>query len=64
MKKKKYKEFFSPFLKENIDFCNGKPCYDKKSAMSAKNKRFKEDHIKLRIYHCDECNHWHLTSKL
>jgi len=48
----------------NNDFCNGKKCYDKKSALTAKNKRFKDSHIKLRIYQCDICNQWHLTSKL
>ncbi len=41
--------------------CNGKVCYDKKGAMTAKNKRWEEDHIALRIYQC-EGSHWHLTS--
>ena len=42
------------------DRCN-KMAYDKKGAISAKNKRYKEDHIKLREYHCGKCNAWHLT---
>jgi len=45
------------------DYCNGKPVYDKKSAVTARNKRWKEDHIKLRIYPCFQCNGWHLTSQ-
>jgi len=36
-----------------------KPSYDKKGALSAANKRYQQDHIKLRIYQCG--NHWHLT---
>lgn len=48
-----------------MKYCkSGKPQYDKKSAVSAKNKRFKTNHTELRVYHCDECNHWHLTSQL
>lgn len=46
-----------------IEYCNGKPIYDKKGAQTAKNKRMKQDHVKLRIYHCTYCNGWHLTSK-
>lgn len=44
-------------------YCNGKKGYDKKGAMSSKNKRFKEDHIPLRIYKCEKCVYWHLTSQ-
>lgn len=51
--------------------CNGKICFDKKSAESARNKRLKPKRRdrrrntpeQLRIYHCQICNHWHLTSK-
>ena len=42
----------------------GKVCYDKKTAITAANKRFKDDHKKLRIYECPDCGYWHLTSKL
>ena len=42
----------------------GKPMYDKKTAVTAKNKRWREDHIKLREYHCPDCNWWHLTSRV
>jgi hypothetical protein len=41
----------------------GKPCYDKKTAVTAKNKRYKQDHVVLRIYNCENCNCWHLTSQ-
>ena len=49
-----------------IDFCpiQGKPCYDKKGAITAKNARMKNDHMKLREYHCDDCNCWHLSKSL
>lgn len=40
-------------------YCGDKRIYDKKGAITAKNKRFKEDHIVLRVYPCH--NHWHLT---
>ncbi len=43
--------------------CNGKHCYDKKTAQTARNKRFKEDHVALRIYFHDKCGLWHLTSE-
>ena len=43
-------------------YLSDKPCYDKKGAQTAKNKRWKEDHIELRIYPCK--GHWHLTSKI
>lgn len=48
-----------------INHCpeTGKPCYDKKTAVTAKNQRWDEDHIKLRIYPCPHCRAWHLTSK-
>lgn len=38
-----------------------KMSYDKKGAITAKNKRYHEDHIKLREYYCGRCNAWHLT---
>lgn len=43
--------------------CRGKVIYDKKGATTAKNKRFHDDHIALRIYPCEVGNHWHLTSQ-
>ena len=47
-----------------IKYCQwcGKPCYDKRSAQSAVNKRMKESGVRLRIYQCG--NHWHLTHLL
>lgn len=40
---------------------SGKVSYDKKGAVSARNKRWHEDHIELRVYQCPDCNWWHLT---
>lgn len=40
----------------------GKKAYDKKGAITARNIRYKQDHILLRIYPCKE--HWHLTKLL
>lgn len=39
----------------------GKVCYDKKTAVTAANKRYKDDHTKLRVYECLDCSYWHLT---
>lgn len=49
---------------DGIKICpkTGKYSYDKKGAISAMNKRYKKDHIKLRCYPCKD--HWHLTHKL
>ena len=50
-------------MKLPIEYCTtGKVKFDKRGAQTARNKRFEEAHIKLRIYHCPECNWWHLTS--
>ena len=43
-------------------YCSGKRAYDKRGAITAVNNRFREDHVRLRIYPCH--NHWHLTSEL
>lgn len=45
--------------------CNGKPCYDKRTAETARNRRLRGQKAPdyLRIYHCPKCNHWHLTSR-
>lgn len=48
-----------------IERCvTGKPSYDKKTAITAKNKRWNDSRVKLRIYHCEKCNYWHLTSSV
>lgn len=53
------------FLRTSITRCKtGKPCFDKKSAITAKNKREKESHQKLRVYQCPDCGGWHLTSQV
>ena len=41
---------------------DNKRCYDKKGAITARNKRYEEDRVKLRIYPCHD--HWHLTKIL
>jgi len=51
-------------MSSDIEYCNGKKCYDKKGAVSASNKRFQEDHQRLRIYECERGCHWHLTKQL
>jgi len=51
--------------------CNGKKCFSKRDAETARNKRLKPKRHQrrhntpdsLRIYHCQTCNGWHLTSK-
>lgn len=48
-----------------IERCiSGKPIYDKKGAQTAKNRRMKTGHVKLRIYECSLCTGWHLTSRV
>lgn len=42
--------------------CFGKHAYDKKGAITASNRRYAEDHQRLRIYPCGD--HWHLTKQL
>lgn len=46
----------------DVRYCQGKPMYDKRGATSAANKRYHQDHIRLRIY--QHGNHWHLTKQL
>lgn len=47
-----------------VKYCMGKVKYDKKGAMTVKNKRWDEDHVHLRIYPCPVCHGWHLTSQV
>lgn len=42
---------------------DGKMNYDKKTALTAKNKRMRDQHVALRIYPCEHSGFWHLTSK-
>lgn len=42
---------------------NGKVCYDKRGAQTARNKRERNGSEPLRIYQCPKCNQWHLTHK-
>jgi hypothetical protein len=45
------------------EFCkSGKTCYDKKTAQTKKNLlEDRGNRRALRIYHCPDCNLWHLT---
>lgn len=40
---------------------SGKVCFDKRGAVTAANARYREAHVKLRIYPCEDCSKWHLT---
>ena len=40
----------------------GKIGYDKKGAITAKNKRWRDEHEKLRVYQCHG-KFWHLSSR-
>lgn len=51
-----------PFELSEKRTCNGKMVYDKRGAITAKNRRWEEDHVPLRIYECPGNGHWHLTS--
>lgn len=43
----------------------GKPVYDKKGAVTARNLRMRNAHMKLRVYECSSgSGHWHLTKKI
>ncbi len=42
---------------------SGKVSFDKKSAVTAANKRWADDRVELRIYQCG-CGGWHLTSRI
>lgn len=55
-------------LKKNKTYCKfcGKICYTKKEAQTALNytKHTKEKHkMPIRMYFCDKCNSYHLTSQ-
>lgn len=48
-----------------IRYCpeSGKPCYDKRGAVTAANVRRKRAAVRLRAYPCPSCGAWHLTKK-
>ena len=52
----------SKYFADEIKYCHGKVPYDKRGAITAANKRWQQDHIKLRIYQCGD--HWHLTKQV
>lgn len=43
---------------------SGKPIYDKRGAVTAKNKRMRDEHVELREYSCPKCHGWHLTKQV
>lgn len=43
--------------------CGKKVSYDKRGAQTARNRRIAEDNLYLRIYPCNKCRGWHLTSQ-
>lgn len=51
-------------MRQLIEYCSqtNKPCYDKITAITAINKRYKDAHQSLKTYQCEDCNMWHLTS--
>lgn len=44
------------------EYCGGKRAYDKKGAVTARNKRYEDEHVELRMYECGD--HWHLTKQM
>lgn len=42
--------------------CNDKKCYSKTEAEKKKIAYMRKRNRKLRVYQCDECHYWHLTS--
>lgn len=52
--------------KQPIRTCwkSGKPIYDKRTAATARNKRWRDDRVELRIYPCPHCRGWHLTKRV
>lgn len=58
----------APFKSSIMACAVGKPCYDKKTAMTVKNNQWRKMHVKLRVYECHVLNawtpaHWHVTSR-
>lgn len=52
-----------PHLRVQHDMCpaQNKLCYDKRGAESARNRIQSRGGDRLRIYHCPDCNQWHLS---
>ena len=44
-----------------MKMCGNKKTYDKKTALTVRNRRLREGVEWLRAYHCPKCNFWHLT---
>jgi hypothetical protein len=42
----------------------GKVMFDKKDAVTAKNKFWNDEHLELRIYFCPDCAKFHLTKQV
>ena len=50
-------------VKQPAEYCpwHKKVSYDKRGAVTAANKRWADDHERVRIYPCPQCGGWHLT---
>jgi len=53
-------------VRQPAEYCqwHHKVRYDKISAVTAANARWRDAHERLRIYECPQCGGWHLTSQL
>lgn len=53
---------FQITLENGVTYHAGKVAYaTKKDAATAKNRRYRQDRVQLRIYECPGCKRWHLT---
>ncbi|MGH7249693.1 MAG: hypothetical protein ACREGC_01850 [Minisyncoccia bacterium] len=64
IKKMQWRDIAIPSKRLTCWYQQGKVCYDKRGAISAKNLRYKRDRVELRIYWCEYCNFFHLTKRL
>lgn len=48
----------------NYPQCDGKNCYPKNTAEKVRLATMKARSRKIRIYECDKCFYWHLTSNI
>lgn len=51
-------------MKIGPEYCMGKKKYRKRDAETARNLQMRMGSDPLRIYQCNTCGFWHLTSKI